>query len=102
LVRYAEYGTMLEIRDRVLLKDGCSILSSVGGRRFRVLSGGERDGYDTAQVEFLRDTPIPADQLLNIVELHNKVRTKLPPSLIHANSLQLSAFHSFIVALCGS
>ncbi|OXU23206.1 hypothetical protein TSAR_002244, partial [Trichomalopsis sarcophagae] len=74
--RYAEYGTMLEIRDRVLLKDGCSILSTVGARRFRVLSGGERDGYDTAQVEFLRDTPIPADQLLNVAELHNKVRAK--------------------------
>ena len=64
---------MLEIRDRVLLKDGCSILSTVGARRFRVLTGGERDGYDTAQVEFLRDTPIPADQLLNVAELHNKV-----------------------------
>ncbi|XP_029050675.1 LON peptidase N-terminal domain and RING finger protein 3 [Osmia bicornis bicornis] len=74
--RYAEYGTMLEIRDRVLLKDGCSILSTVGGRRFRVLSGGERDGYDTAQVEFLRDTMVHEDQLLNLLELHDKVRTK--------------------------
>ncbi|XP_017760534.1 PREDICTED: LON peptidase N-terminal domain and RING finger protein 3 [Eufriesea mexicana] len=74
--RYAEYGTMLDIRDRVLLKDGCSILSTVGGRRFRVLSGGERDGYDTAQVEFLRDTMVQDDQLLNLLELHDKVRTK--------------------------
>lgn len=72
--RYAEYGTMLEIRDRVLLKDGCSILSTVGGRRFRVLSGGERDGYDTAQVEFLRDTIVQDDQLLDLLELHDKVR----------------------------
>lgn len=64
---------MLEIRDRVLLKDGCSILSTVGGRRFRVLSGGERDGYDTAQVEFLRDTVVQDDQLLNLLELHDKV-----------------------------
>ncbi|XP_017886533.1 LON peptidase N-terminal domain and RING finger protein 3 [Ceratina calcarata] len=74
--RYAEYGTMLEIRDRVLLQDGCSILSTVGGRRFRVLSGGERDGYDTAQVEFLRDTVVQDDQLLNLSELHLKVRAK--------------------------
>ncbi|XP_015596385.1 LON peptidase N-terminal domain and RING finger protein 3 [Cephus cinctus] len=74
--KYAEYGTMLEIRDRVLLKDGCSILSTVGGRRFRVLSGDERDGYDTAQVEFLRDTPVQPEQLLNLLELHDKVRTK--------------------------
>lgn len=71
--RYAEFGTMLEIRDRVLLKDGCSILSTVGGRRFRVLSGGEKDGYDTAQVEFLRDSPIQPEQLLNLLELHDKV-----------------------------
>ncbi|KYN40189.1 LON peptidase N-terminal domain and RING finger protein 3 [Trachymyrmex septentrionalis] len=74
--RYAEYGTILDIRDRVLLKDGCSILSTVGGRRFRVLSGGEKDGYDTAQVEFIRDTVVQQDQLLNLLELHNKVRAK--------------------------
>ncbi|XP_020278799.1 LON peptidase N-terminal domain and RING finger protein 1 isoform X2 [Pseudomyrmex gracilis] len=74
--RYAEYGTILDIRDRVLLKDGCSILSTVGGRRFRVLSGGEKDGYDTAQVEFLRDTVVQEDQLLNLLELHDKVRAK--------------------------
>ncbi|KYQ51250.1 LON peptidase N-terminal domain and RING finger protein 3, partial [Trachymyrmex zeteki] len=74
--RYAEYGTILDIRDRVLLKDGCSILSTVGGRRFRVLSGGEKDGYDTAHVEFLRDTVVQQDQLLNLLELHEKVRAK--------------------------
>ncbi|XP_033231307.1 LON peptidase N-terminal domain and RING finger protein 3 [Belonocnema kinseyi] len=74
--RYAEFGTMLEIRDRVLLKDGCSILSTVGARRFRVLSGGEKDGYDTARVEFLRDSPVQPDQVLNILELHDKVRSK--------------------------
>lgn len=71
--RYAEYGTMLEIRDRVLLKDGCSILSTLGRKRFRVISGGERDGYDTAHVEFLRDTVVQGNQLLNLLELHDKV-----------------------------
>lgn len=71
--RYAKYGTMLEIRDRVLLKDGCSILSTVAGRRFRVLTSGEKDGYDTAQVEFLTDTMVGEDQLMNLVELHEKV-----------------------------
>lgn len=67
---------MLEIKDRVLLKDGRSILSTIGAKRFRVLSGSERDGYDTAQVEFLRDTPVETDQLLNIAKLHNKVIKK--------------------------
>ena len=70
---------MLEIRDRVLLKDGCSILSTVGARRFRVLSGGEKDGYDTAQVEFLRDSPVQPDQVLNLLELHDKVNKLLNP-----------------------
>lgn len=49
---------MLEIKDWVLLPDGCSILSTVGMRRFQVLSRGEKDGYDTAQVKFLADVPI--------------------------------------------
>lgn len=80
--RYAEYGTILDIRDRVLLRDGCSILSTVGGRRFRVLSGGEKDGYDTAQVEFLKDTVVQEDQLLNLLELHDKVKSLVNPNII--------------------
>lgn len=56
------------------MKDGCSILSTVGARRFRVLSGEERDGYDTAQVELLRDSPIQSDRLSSVVELHNEVK----------------------------
>lgn len=71
--RYAEYGTMLELKDRVLLKDGCSILSTMGGKRFRVLAGGETDGYDTAQVEFLSDSTVEPDQLAGLLELHDKV-----------------------------
>ncbi|XP_063982548.1 LON peptidase N-terminal domain and RING finger protein 3 [Diachasmimorpha longicaudata] len=74
--RYAQYGTVLEIRDRVLMKDGCSILSTVGGRRFRVLSGGERDGYDTAKVELLRDSSVPQEHLPSLHELHYKVWLK--------------------------
>jgi len=67
-----------------LLKDGCSILSTVGGRRFRVLSGGEKDGYDTAQVEFLRDTVVQEHQLLNLLELHDKV--KIVQTFLHTYS----------------
>lgn len=54
---------MLEIRDWILLDSGCSILTTVGVRRFHVLTRGERDGYDTAKVEYFRDQPIPADKL---------------------------------------
>lgn len=39
--RFACYGTILEIRDAVLLSDGRFILSTVGVRRFRVCNKGE-------------------------------------------------------------
>uniref|UniRef100_A0A182IX68 RING-type domain-containing protein n=1 Tax=Anopheles atroparvus TaxID=41427 RepID=A0A182IX68_ANOAO len=93
--RYVEYGTMLDIRDCVQLGDGCSILSTVGGRRFRVLTRHEKDGYDTANVEFFEDEKIgagstvvdgagvsagdtdAADERLQLVrELHEKVLLK--------------------------
>ncbi|XP_075228515.1 LON peptidase N-terminal domain and RING finger protein 1 [Lycorma delicatula] len=76
LKRYAEFGTMLEIKDWVLLGDGCSILSTVGVRRFQVISRAERDGYDTAQVQFLKDTPISSDNLQEVCELHDWVLKK--------------------------
>ncbi|XP_058066403.1 uncharacterized protein LOC131216024 [Anopheles bellator] len=87
--RYVEYGTMLDIRDCVQLGDGCSILSTVGGRRFRVLARHEKDGYDTANVEFFEDEKIApgpgpdgadaegAGERLQLVrELHEKVLLK--------------------------
>ncbi|XP_058123322.1 uncharacterized protein LOC131294412 [Anopheles ziemanni] len=91
--RYVEYGTMLDIRDCVQLGDGCSILSTVGGRRFRVLTRHEKDGYDTANVEFFEDEKIgasstgvdgtgagdaeAAEERLQLVrELHEKVLLK--------------------------
>uniref|UniRef100_A0A182Y812 RING-type domain-containing protein n=1 Tax=Anopheles stephensi TaxID=30069 RepID=A0A182Y812_ANOST len=79
--RYVEYGTMLDIRDCVQLGDGCSILSTVGGRRFRVLTRHERDGYDTAHVEFFEDEKIgagsEAEERLQLVrDLHEKVLLK--------------------------
>lgn len=54
---------MLKIEDLVLLPDGCSILSTVGTRRFQVLSRSEKDGYNTAQIQFLADIPISELQI---------------------------------------
>lgn len=76
LSRYADYGTMLEMRDWVLMGDGCSILSTVGIRRFRVIARGERDGYDTAQVQFIQDQPISPEQVNGVKQLHDRVRRK--------------------------
>lgn len=54
---------MLEIRDWLCMSNGCSILSTIGCRRFKVQEGGETDGYDLAKVEFLRDEAITPEQL---------------------------------------
>lgn len=75
-LKYAEYGTMLEIKDWVLMNDGCSILSCIGAQRFRVIGRSERDGYDTAQVQYLSDDPITPHCLLEVTELHNRVRER--------------------------
>ncbi|KAJ1525044.1 hypothetical protein ONE63_009890 [Megalurothrips usitatus] len=74
--RYAEFGTLLEVCDLVRLSDGSSILSTLGARRFRVLQRGERDGYDVANVQLLRDEPTPADRLPAVRQLHSLVRAK--------------------------
>lgn len=52
--RYADSGTMLEIRDIEYTPDGRSIVNTVGSRRFKIVSKGVKDGYNTAAVEFLQ------------------------------------------------
>jgi len=74
--RFADFGTMLKIEDWVLLPDGCSILTAVGVRRFQVLSRGEHDGYDTAQIKFLADVPINNHLLQETEVLHSRVLSK--------------------------
>ncbi|XP_045203478.1 LON peptidase N-terminal domain and RING finger protein 1-like [Mercenaria mercenaria] len=54
---FSEYGCMLEIRDVQFFPDGRSLVDTVGGKRFKVLSRGQREGYSTAKVEFLQDQP---------------------------------------------
>lgn len=71
--RYHDYGTMLDIRDCVMLGDGCSILSTVGKRRFRVLARSEKDGYDTAKIDYIQDEPIKEDRLETVRELNRSV-----------------------------
>lgn len=45
---------MLEIRDIEYTPDGRSIVNTVGSRRFKIVSKGVKDGYNTAAVEFLQ------------------------------------------------
>ena len=62
--RFADYGTMLEIRDIQFFPDGRSIVDTIGGRRFKVIERSILDGYNTAKVEFLMDEPIENDDKL--------------------------------------
>ena len=59
-IRFADFGTMLEIRGIKYFEDGRSLLDTVGGRRFRVVERDVKDGYQVANVEFLEDA-IPVD-----------------------------------------
>ncbi len=54
---------MLEVRDVQYFPDGRSIVDTTGGRRFKVLGRGTRDGYNTAKVEFLKDAPVAPEQI---------------------------------------
>lgn len=81
---YSDVGTMLSIRDCVLLANGRTILSTVGGRRFRVVRRGERDGYSTAKVQYIYDDPVRKARLHLVSDLHANVFVK---AVIWFNSL---------------
>ncbi|GIY11121.1 LON peptidase N-terminal domain and RING finger protein 3 [Caerostris extrusa] len=69
----AEYGTMLEIRDVQYFADGRSVVDTIGSRRFRILRKGERDGYNTGAVEYLKDEPLLGNNLQEVIEMHDQV-----------------------------
>uniref|UniRef100_A0A3Q3LWV9 LON peptidase N-terminal domain and ring finger 4 n=1 Tax=Mastacembelus armatus TaxID=205130 RepID=A0A3Q3LWV9_9TELE len=70
---FADYGCMLEIHSMELLPDGRSYVDTVGGSRFRVLKRGQRDGYHTADVEYLEDLKVDGSELELLQRLHDSV-----------------------------
>ncbi|EDV96873.1 GH16513 [Drosophila grimshawi] len=74
--RYYDVGTILDIRDCVLLGDGCSILSTIGCKRFKILARSEKDGYETAKVEYICDEPIANDQVDTLATMQSQVMDK--------------------------
>mgnify|MGYP002047275706 FL=1 len=54
---------MLEIRDIQYFADGRSVVDTIGGKRFRVISRGVKDGYNTAKVEYLQDDTVEGNDL---------------------------------------
>lgn len=60
---------MLQIRNVHFLPDGRSVVDTVGGKRFRVLKRGMKDGYCTADIEYLEDVKV----LQNTLSQHTLV-----------------------------
>lgn len=75
---------MLEIKDVRTFPDGSSVVEAVGISRFRVLSHRHRDGYNTADIEYLEDEKVRVilQGLTSIVHFvfPSVVRTVLFPS----------------------
>ncbi|XP_077466610.1 LON peptidase N-terminal domain and RING finger protein 1-like [Stigmatopora argus] len=70
---FADYGCMLEIHSLELLPDGRSYVDSLGSNRFRVLKRGLRDGYHTADIEYLEDIKVEGSELELLQRLHDSV-----------------------------
>ncbi|XP_041728592.2 LON peptidase N-terminal domain and RING finger protein 2-like isoform X1 [Coregonus clupeaformis] len=70
---FADYGCMLEVKDMKFQPDGRSVVDTVGVSRFRVLSHGHRDGYNTAKIEHLEDQKVDGEELAELQKLHDSV-----------------------------
>ncbi|XP_031158371.1 LON peptidase N-terminal domain and RING finger protein 1 isoform X1 [Sander lucioperca] len=70
---FADYGCMLEIHSLELLPDGRSFVDAVGGSRYKVLKRGQRDGYHTADIEYLEDLKVDGSELELLESLHDSV-----------------------------
>ncbi|MEJ1285271.1 LON peptidase N-terminal domain and ring finger 2 [Cricetulus griseus] len=69
----SEYGCMLEIKDVRTFPDGSSVVDAVGISRFRVLNHRHRDGYNTADIEYLEDEKVEGAEYEELAALHESV-----------------------------
>ncbi|KAM9319410.1 LON peptidase N-terminal domain and RING finger protein 2 [Gastrophryne carolinensis] len=70
---FADYGCMLQVRDVKFFPDGRSVVDTIGLNRFKVLSHGQRDGYNTADIEYLEDKKVEGQEYEELLTLHNSV-----------------------------
>uniref|UniRef100_A0A8B9KYB9 LON peptidase N-terminal domain and ring finger 2 n=1 Tax=Astyanax mexicanus TaxID=7994 RepID=A0A8B9KYB9_ASTMX len=70
---FADFGCMLEVRDVKFFPDGRSVVDTIGVSRFKVLSHGHRDGYNTAKIEYLEDKKVEGEELTELLKLHDSV-----------------------------
>ncbi|TKS72715.1 RING finger protein 3 [Collichthys lucidus] len=82
---FAEYGCLLEIRDVKFFSDGRSVVDTIGRRRFKVIQHRERDGYNTADIEYLEDVKVEGVAQRELQSLHDTVYDQ---ALVWLNSLK--------------
>ncbi|GCB67461.1 LON peptidase N-terminal domain and RING finger protein 3-like isoform X1 [Scyliorhinus torazame] len=70
---FADYGCMLEVRSVEFFSDGRSVVDTIGRRRFKVLRHSEKDGYSTADIEYLEDKKVEGEDYAELVRLHDLV-----------------------------
>lgn len=51
-------SSVFQVRDVKFFPDGRSVVDTIGVSRFKVLSHGQRDGYNTAKIEYLEDKKV--------------------------------------------
>ncbi|XP_061901254.1 LON peptidase N-terminal domain and RING finger protein 3-like [Entelurus aequoreus] len=82
---FADYGCLLEIRDSKFFADGRSVVDTIGRRRFKVVQHSERDGYNTADIEYLEDVKVEGLAKGELQSLHDTVYEQ---ALVWVNSLK--------------
>ncbi|XP_029917362.1 LON peptidase N-terminal domain and RING finger protein 3-like isoform X2 [Myripristis murdjan] len=82
---FADYGCLLEIRNVEFFSDGRSVVDTVGKRRFKVIQHSERDGYNTADIEYLEDVKVEGVAERELQSLHDEVYDQ---ALVWVNSLK--------------
>lgn len=82
---FANYGCLLEIRDVKFFSDGRSVVDTIGRRRFKVIQHSERDGYNTADIEYLEDVKVEGEAERELKLLHDAVYDQ---ALVWVNSLK--------------
>ncbi|XP_041845342.1 LON peptidase N-terminal domain and RING finger protein 3-like [Melanotaenia boesemani] len=82
---FADYGCLLEIRDVKFFSDGRSVVDTIGRRRFKVIQHNQRDGYNTADIEYLEDVKVEGVAERELQSLHDTVYDQ---ALVWVNSLK--------------
>ncbi|KAL5460339.1 hypothetical protein EMCRGX_G033784 [Ephydatia muelleri] len=71
---FVDYGTVLHITSLETTPDGRMLVTTVGERRFKVLSRGMQDGYSTATIQFINDEPVSGEQqIASLKALHQEI-----------------------------